>query len=58
MSGNNLDAVPVVASEFQEALPGLPGGGRQGEGSLHVDGSLAETPLDAVVLIELVHLQL
>lgn len=49
--------MPVIAVELQQTLSGGSGGRGQGEGSLHVDRSLTQPPLNAVRLIQLLHLQ-
>lgn len=60
-SGTNpqqyLQAVPVTAAELQQTLPG--GSGRRGqrESPLHVHRSLAQLPLNAVRLVQLLHLR-
>lgn len=52
-----LQAEFVVAVELQQAVSGGSGGRGQGVGSLHVDCSLTQSPLDAVCLVELLHLR-
>lgn len=52
----HLGALLQAAAQLLQALPGGAAGRALGEGSLHVGGAITQPALDAVALVELVHL--
>lgn len=53
---SHLCALLDVPVELQQAVPGGFGGRGQGEGLFHVGGPVPQPALDAISLIELLHL--
>lgn len=56
-SATHLGAFLQAAAQLLQALPGGAAGRAPGEGPLHAGGAVAQAALDAVALIELVHLR-